>query len=230
MNIDIDDSEDDRSHHQCKKVARHQQVPEHLRIPAEDVEIAVKLTKEILESNRKRKLNKDQGSRSGNNSNNRRSSLKKSEPEFTTIATTTKTATPKAKKTQNGTASPKKSPSSAGKANSGSTSTSADTPKRPTKAKQGKMSTKRCEACGATETPCWRPGYAPHSALCNSCGLRYKKASVFCPKEGCKYIPVKADYLLMEEERVKASRSYLICKMCSGPIALPVKKDSSKKD
>ncbi|KAF9360156.1 DNA-binding transcription repressor [Mortierella sp. NVP85] len=243
INIDIDDdSDEDRSHYHQHKTIRHQQVPEHLRIPAEEVEIAVKLTKEILESNKKRKLGK------GAHNSTDRLSLKTLKPLLdATMAdtdeqrnsgdlrrkskseTATKAAAPKTKKAQNGTVSPKKTPSSS-KANNASSSTSTDPPKRPAKAKQGKMSTKRCEACGATETPCWRPGYAPHSALCNSCGLRYKKASVFCPKEGCKFIPVKADYLLMEEERVKAGRSYLICKKCTGPIALPVKKDGSKKD
>ncbi|KAF9580254.1 hypothetical protein BGW38_003172, partial [Lunasporangiospora selenospora] len=30
---------------------------------------------------------------------------------------------------------------------------------------------KHCEACGARQTPCWRPGYIENTHLCNSCGL-----------------------------------------------------------
>ncbi|KAF9274289.1 hypothetical protein BGZ68_000809, partial [Mortierella alpina] len=51
-------------------------------------------------------------------------------------------------------ASPKKTPTT--------------TPKTPRTPGPGQ---KHCEACGATETPCWRPGYTASTVLCNSCGL-----------------------------------------------------------
>ncbi|KAF9904241.1 DNA-binding transcription repressor [Linnemannia zychae] len=98
-------------------------------------------------------------------------------------------------------------------------------PKKPGKARESKATTKKCEACGASETPCWRPGYTAHSALCNSCGLRYKKSNVFCAKVGCKYIPLKTEYAAMEAERVKSGRAHLVCHKCKGPVALPIIKE-----
>ncbi|KAF9147255.1 DNA-binding transcription repressor [Linnemannia schmuckeri] len=98
-------------------------------------------------------------------------------------------------------------------------------PKKPVKTRESKATTKKCEACGASETPCWRPGYTAHSALCNSCGLRYKKSNVFCAKVGCKYIPLKTEYAAMEAERVKSGRAHLVCHKCKGPVALPIIKE-----
>ncbi|KAF9113412.1 DNA-binding transcription repressor, partial [Mortierella sp. 14UC] len=98
-------------------------------------------------------------------------------------------------------------------------------PKKSAKIRESKAATKKCEACGASETPCWRPGYTAHSALCNSCGLRYKKSNVFCAKVGCKYIPLKTEYAAMEAERVKSGRAHLVCHKCKGPVALPIIKE-----
>ncbi|KAF9542798.1 DNA-binding transcription repressor [Mortierella hygrophila] len=106
-----------------------------------------------------------------------------------------------------------------------SPSLSSASPKKPAKARESKATTKKCEACGASETPCWRPGYTAHSALCNSCGLRYKKSNVFCAKVGCKYIPLKTEYAAMEAERVKSGRAHLVCHKCKGPVALPIIKE-----
>lgn len=106
-----------------------------------------------------------------------------------------------------------------------SASLSSASPKKPTKTRESKTTTKKCEACGASETPCWRPGYTAHSALCNSCGLRYKKSNVFCAKVGCKYIPLKTEYAAMEAERVKSGRAHLVCHKCKGPVALPIIKE-----
>ncbi|KAG0373063.1 DNA-binding transcription repressor [Mortierella sp. AD032] len=98
-------------------------------------------------------------------------------------------------------------------------------PKKAAKTRESKAATKKCEACGASETPCWRPGYTAHSALCNSCGLRYKKSNVFCAKVGCKYIPLKTEYAAMEADRVKSGRAHLVCHKCKGPVALPIVKE-----
>ncbi|KAF9925642.1 DNA-binding transcription repressor [Linnemannia zychae] len=109
--------------------------------------------------------------------------------------------------------------------NGTSSSSAGGPPKKSTKTRESKATTKKCEACGASETPCWRPGYTAHSALCNSCGLRYKKSNVFCPKVGCKYIPLKTEYAAMEAERVKSGRAHLVCHKCKGPVALPIIKE-----
>jgi len=82
-------------------------------------------------------------------------------------------------------------------------------------------SRKHCEACGAEETPCWRPGYDANSVLCNSCGLRYKKSGVYCTAIGCKYIPLKAEFAAMEEDRKKNGREHLQCFQCRQPVAPP---------
>ncbi|GJJ78696.1 hypothetical protein EMPS_11055 [Entomortierella parvispora] len=82
-------------------------------------------------------------------------------------------------------------------------------------------SRKHCEACGAEETPCWRPGYDANSVLCNSCGLRYKKSGVYCTAVGCKYIPLKAEFAAMEEDRKKNGREHLQCFQCRQPVAPP---------
>lgn len=106
-----------------------------------------------------------------------------------------------------------------------SSAASSASPKKTAKVRESKATTKKCEACGASETPCWRPGYTAHSALCNSCGLRYKKSNVFCAKVGCKYIPLKTEYAAMEAERVKSGRAHLVCHKCKGPVALPMIKE-----
>ncbi|KAF8936991.1 DNA-binding transcription repressor [Dissophora ornata] len=82
-------------------------------------------------------------------------------------------------------------------------------------------SSKRCEACDVTDTPCWRPGYSSNTSLCNSCGLRYKKCNVFCTRDDCKYIPLKMEYTAMEEDRIRQDRDHLICVRCKGRVALP---------
>ncbi|KAG0355111.1 DNA-binding transcription repressor [Gamsiella multidivaricata] len=88
-------------------------------------------------------------------------------------------------------------------------------------------SSKHCEACGANDTPCWRPGYIVNTVLCNSCGLRYKKSNVFCTKVECKYIPLKTEYASMEADRVKHERDHLVCIQCKGRVALPIPKEAS---
>ncbi|XP_027335245.1 GATA transcription factor 3-like [Abrus precatorius] len=37
---------------------------------------------------------------------------------------------------------------------------------------------KRCNHCGSTETPQWRPGPTGRSTLCNACGMRYKSGKL----------------------------------------------------
>ncbi|KAG0279537.1 DNA-binding transcription repressor [Linnemannia exigua] len=123
-----------------------------------------------------------------------------------------------------GHSAPSSTGSSAG-SGSGMNGGGSASPKKPAKARESKAATKKCEACGASETPCWRPGYTAHSALCNSCGLRYKKSNVFCAKVGCKYIPLKTEYAAMEAERVKSGRAHLVCHKCKGPVALPIIKE-----
>ncbi|KAG0342478.1 DNA-binding transcription repressor [Podila humilis] len=88
----------------------------------------------------------------------------------------------------------------------------------------GRQTAKHCEACGADDTPCWRPGYIGNTVLCNSCGLRYKKSNVFCTKLDCKYIPLKTEYASMEAERIKHDRDHLRCINCKGNVALPIPK------
>ncbi|KAG0357902.1 DNA-binding transcription repressor [Gamsiella multidivaricata] len=254
--IDIDDDEivhqnreyDVYSRKHQYKNPRQSQVPEHLRIPPSEVEIAVRLTKEMMELKRKRKPNNKETLKTratNNNHSSGRPSLKALKPlldatmkadrdsvtehnnedDDSEMESPEKIKTIKASgsSTTKKTATTKANSNSAAAAAGGSSSSSA--PKRLSKSKEGKMNTKRCEACGATETPCWRPGYTPHSALCNSCGLRYKKSNVFCPKVGCKYIPLKTEYAAMEVERAKAGRAHLLCHKCRGPVALPVPKE-----
>ncbi|KAJ2662961.1 DNA-binding transcription repressor [Coemansia sp. RSA 1199] len=48
-----------------------------------------------------------------------------------------------------------------------------------------------CASCGASSTPCWRPGLIDRMTLCNLCGLRYKKGKVYCA--GCSYVPTKTE-------------------------------------
>ncbi|KAH7055232.1 hypothetical protein BKA57DRAFT_434817 [Linnemannia elongata] len=136
----------------------------------------------------------------------------------------------KSSKAYGGTSGHSASPSTGSATGSGtnggsSASLSSASPKKPAKTRESKATTKKCEACGASETPCWRPGYTAHSALCNSCGLRYKKSNVFCAKIGCKYIPLKTEYAAMEAERVKSGRAHLVCHKCKGPVALPIVKE-----
>ncbi|KAG9323966.1 hypothetical protein KVV02_003237 [Mortierella alpina] len=86
---------------------------------------------------------------------------------------------------------------------------------------------KHCEACGATETPCWRPGYTASTVLCNSCGLRYKKSNVYCTKLSCKYIPLKTEYAAMEAERVQNGWDHLRCQECGERVALPIPRNAA---
>ncbi|KAF9431107.1 DNA-binding transcription repressor [Entomortierella beljakovae] len=248
--VDIDDDDDnnqfrrfqdrqDNNHKsQQKDSSRRSHVPEHLRIPASEVDIAVQLTKEMMESTKKRphKKEKLKVQQSQYNNQNGRPSLKTLKPLLDATMKAdgahhrvddddendndnedeydldnqeiTKPGGSPSKKSANNT-----DPNGAGPL------------KKTPKPKEGKMTTKRCEACGASETPCWRPGYTAHSALCNSCGLRYKKSNVFCAKVGCKYIPLKTEYAAMEAERLKAGRTHLLCHKCKGPVALPVPKE-----
>ncbi|KAG0308983.1 DNA-binding transcription repressor [Dissophora globulifera] len=276
--IDIEDEYDGDQHLYSGESYhhRHHHVPEHLRIPPSEVEIAVKLTKEMMESNKRRKLNGKKDHRSNSNHNNSRSALKTLKP---LLDATTKADQRRAGRSDdededededednneddndndeddyeadhrmvqvaasvktkagssigNGQANTGPGGKKGAKANSntasglGSAAAAGASLKqqRAPKSREGKMMTKRCEACGTTETPCWRPGYTPHSALCNSCGLRYKKSNVFCPKVGCKYIPLKTEYAAMEAERTRAGRAHLMCHKCKGPVALPVPKE-----
>ncbi|KAF9358489.1 DNA-binding transcription repressor [Mortierella sp. AD094] len=257
--VDIDDDEDVNNHyrrhskhHQHQnhrgqhKDARRSHVPEHLRIPASELDIAVQLTKEMMESAKKRPHKKEKSKAHSHQhaNHNSRPSLKTLKPLLD--------ATMKVDGRRHGTnddeddddndndgderdmdekemgkaASNAQSSSSTKKAAKMATDQNGSTaPKKTPKAKEGKMTTKRCEACGASETPCWRPGYTAHSALCNSCGLRYKKSNVFCAKVGCKYIPLKTEYAAMEAERLKAGRAHLLCHKCKGPVALPIPKE-----
>ncbi|KAG0237083.1 DNA-binding transcription repressor [Mortierella sp. GBA43] len=111
-------------------------------------------------------------------------------------------------------------------AGSGSGAGAGTTP-RSSSGSGGSSSSKHCEACGAKETPCWRPGYIPNTVLCNSCGLRYKKSNVFCTKIQCKYIPLKTEYASMEAERQEHGRDHLICIQCKGRVALPIPKEEA---
>ncbi|KAF9944492.1 DNA-binding transcription repressor [Mortierella alpina] len=86
---------------------------------------------------------------------------------------------------------------------------------------------KHCEACGATETPCWRPGYTASTVLCNSCGLRYKKSNVYCTKLSCKYIPLKTEYAAMEAERAQNGWDHLRCQECGERVALPIPRSTA---
>ncbi|KAJ1811048.1 DNA-binding transcription repressor, partial [Coemansia sp. RSA 2599] len=64
-----------------------------------------------------------------------------------------------------------------------------------------------CASCGASSTPCWRPGLIDSMTLCNQCGLRYKKGKVYCAK--CSYVPTKTEI---------ATGGANICKRCTTPI------------
>ncbi|KAF9949693.1 DNA-binding transcription repressor [Mortierella alpina] len=121
---------------------------------------------------------------------------------------TPKSLPPKPAKAVNG--SPKKTPAAA--------------PKPPRTPGPGQ---KHCEACGATETPCWRPGYTASTVLCNSCGLRYKKSNVYCTKLSCKYIPLKTEYAAMEAERVQNGWDHLRCQECGERVALPIPRNAA---
>ncbi|KAJ1722167.1 DNA-binding transcription repressor, partial [Coemansia biformis] len=67
-----------------------------------------------------------------------------------------------------------------------------------------------CASCGASSTPCWRPGLIDSKTLCNLCGLRYKKGKVYCA--GCSYVPTKTEI---------ATGGASVCKRCTLPIAKP---------
>ncbi|KAI1315156.1 DNA-binding transcription repressor [Mortierella claussenii] len=276
---------------------RHSQVPEHLRIPASELDIAVQLTKEMMATKKRAAQKKEKASSATKNSSghaSHRHSLKTLKPLLDATmkedglehhhendnddnddeddehdkdgyhghhhqqhshqhqqqqhhhhqqqqhqqyhqhqaggSLTHKGHNNGAQHSGSTTATSTGSKKSAAKvsssmSNADPATVTTTTLKRVTKPKEGKMTTKRCEACGASETPCWRPGYTAHSALCNSCGLRYKKSNVFCAKVGCKYIPLKTEYAAMEAERVKAGRAHLLCHKCKGPVALPIPKD-----
>ncbi|KAF9393626.1 DNA-binding transcription repressor [Mortierella sp. AD011] len=252
--VDIEDDEDVNSHyrrhsehHQHQnhksqhKDARRSHVPEHLRIPASELDIAVQLTREMIESSKKRPHKKEK-SKAHNHQHNSRPSLKTLKPllEATMKVDGRRHGTNDDDDNDNDTNGDERdldekemgkavgnvqSSSSTKKAAKMALDQSGSTPKKAPKPKEGKMTTKRCEACGASETPCWRPGYTAHSALCNSCGLRYKKSNVFCAKVGCKYIPLKTEYAAMEADRLKAGRAHLLCHKCKGPVALPIPKE-----
>ncbi|KAJ2387303.1 DNA-binding transcription repressor [Coemansia sp. RSA 2611] len=64
-----------------------------------------------------------------------------------------------------------------------------------------------CASCGASSTPCWRPGLIDRMTLCNLCGLRYKKGKVYCA--GCSYVPTKTEI---------ATGGASVCKRCTSPI------------
>ncbi|KAF9188223.1 DNA-binding transcription repressor [Haplosporangium sp. Z 767] len=219
------------AHHSTHKSSRRGQLPDYLRIPAEEVEIALQLSREMMESTKRQKQQKQkqqkQQKQNTNKNSHRRPSLKALKP--LQDATMSETGYQEdahddayqssATNVDNSIKLPKKK-----------AKVSSDRPvgielviKRPN-AKQAKPSDKRCEACDATETPCWRPGYTADTHLCNSCGLRYKKSGVFCPRVGCKYIPLKTEFAAMENERAKSGRAHLICHKCKGSVALPTKK------
>ncbi|KAG0200394.1 DNA-binding transcription repressor [Mortierella sp. GBA30] len=188
------------------------EIPKELWIPAAEVKVVMKLAREMLEA--EERLNLHQPQKVARN-NNRRPSVK----------------TLKASATdQNGDVAdpPKKSKLSTAKsATKVKAKNTSDQPKSvsspgSTKVKEGKPA-KECEACKEKSTPCWRPGYTPGASLCNSCGLRYKKSGVFCPKDGCKYIPLKTEYASMEDERIRAGRDHLLCRSCKGRVERPTR-------
>lgn len=58
---------------------------------------------------------------------------------------------------------------------------------------------KHCISCHSTQSPCWRPSWAPEKGqLCNSCGLRYKKTKARCINPKCLRIPAKGEWTLMK--------------------------------
>ncbi|KAJ2747728.1 DNA-binding transcription repressor [Coemansia sp. BCRC 34301] len=67
-----------------------------------------------------------------------------------------------------------------------------------------------CASCGASSTPCWRPGLIDRKTLCNLCGLRYKKGRVYCVS--CSYVPTKTEI---------ATGGASICRRCSSAMHLP---------
>ncbi|KAF9089435.1 DNA-binding transcription repressor [Mortierella sp. AD031] len=291
------------SPHQTATTSRHHQVPEHLRIPPAEVELAMQLSREMMNKKRQKQQkeqdhkkkrrgiesngqnNDGQASTSTaaamtmSNSGHHGASFKSLKPlldatrtmeeaqrkrfdaddedyngdedtcEPTSVTHYTGAALAKhypaymlIDPMMSSTAEPSGTTKKAAKANGGmagrttsssigsavgsgagtsSGSTSGTSSKKTSKAREGKQTTKRCEACGASETPCWRPGYTAHSALCNSCGLRYKKSNVYCSKEGCKYIPLKTEYAAMDAERTNHGRNHLLCQKCRSPVALP---------
>ncbi|KAG9327508.1 hypothetical protein KVV02_000457 [Mortierella alpina] len=195
-------------------------IPEELRIPAAEVKVVMKLTREMLQAEERLNLHLNQKAVR----NNRRPSIKT--PKVSAAA-----AAALERKNSTGEAVTTKKPKSATAKSSTKTHTNNNNhdsaPKTTTtssaggsKAKEGKPA-KECEACKQKETPCWRPGYTPGGSLCNSCGLRYKKSGVFCPREGCKYIPLKTEYASMEEERLTMNKEHLKCRKCHGRVELP---------
>ncbi|KAJ2754840.1 DNA-binding transcription repressor [Coemansia pectinata] len=71
-------------------------------------------------------------------------------------------------------------------------------------------SKRSCASCGASSTPCWRPGLIDSMTLCNLCGLRYKKGKVYCA--ACSYVPTKTEI---------ATGGASICRRCSSSIHMP---------
>ncbi|KAF9352661.1 DNA-binding transcription repressor [Mortierella sp. NVP85] len=164
----------------------------------------------------------------------RKLSAKMSTPTGATSGFGTMSPQPKKKKVANSDSAKSKkqskdqgaSTSSAGR-QGGSSSSSFDSTGHRVSSLGSGSSSKHCEACGAKETPCWRPGYIPNTVLCNSCGLRYKKSNVFCTKVTCKYIPLKTEYANMEADRLENRRDHLICIQCKGRVALPIPKEEA---
>ncbi|KAF9576577.1 DNA-binding transcription repressor [Mortierella alpina] len=221
VHVDDNDYDDTLGNGDSSEHVGSRQIPEELRIPAAEVEVVMKLTREMLQAEERLNLHQTQKAAR----NNRRPSIKT--PKATAAATA---ASAVERKSSTGDAAPtKKSKSTTAKS-----STKTTTPIHPdptpktaisaggSKPKEGKPA-KECEACKQKETPCWRPGYTPGGSLCNSCGLRYKKSGVFCPKEGCKYIPLKTEYASMEEERVAMNKEHLKCRKCHGRVELPTR-------
>ncbi|PIA17965.1 hypothetical protein COEREDRAFT_80265 [Coemansia reversa NRRL 1564] len=81
--------------------------------------------------------------------------------------------------------------------------------KRPTP-QVGANGRRSCASCGASSTPCWRPGLIDSKTLCNLCGLRYKKGKVYCA--ACSYVPTKTEI---------ATGGASVCKRCTLPIHKP---------
>ncbi|KAJ2801311.1 DNA-binding transcription repressor [Coemansia guatemalensis] len=81
--------------------------------------------------------------------------------------------------------------------------------KRPTP-QVGTGGRRSCASCGASSTPCWRPGLIDSKTLCNLCGLRYKKGKVYCA--ACSYVPTKTEI---------ATGGASVCKRCTLPIQKP---------
>ncbi|KAF9949851.1 DNA-binding transcription repressor [Mortierella alpina] len=221
---DYDDDHDDDHDNSLGNISssvngRSRQIPEELRIPAAEVKVVMKLTREMLQA--EERLNLHQTQKVARNS--RRPSIK-------TPKLAAATAAALERKNSTGDVAPTKKPKPATAKSTAKTNTPTNidqasknaSPAGGSKAKEGKPA-KECEACKQKETPCWRPGYTPGGSLCNSCGLRYKKSGVFCPKEGCKYIPLKTEYAAMEEERMAMNKEHLKCRKCHGRVELPIR-------